>query len=142
MKKFEFRLNRVRDWRILQLRMEQLKLQQLQAEIVSLQDRKETIQRERALALTQTQRAGGILGYELAAMEKYRIAASAKAAQFDKEMAAIHGLIQSQMTALTERRRAVRALENLEAESRREWHAALDREIQIESDELALRARL
>src|SRR5882672_6945448 len=52
MKRFNFPLDRVRRWRLEQLNVEELKLQQLRAELESLAAAKRLIQDE----LTQTQR--------------------------------------------------------------------------------------
>src|SRR5258708_288626 len=73
MKRFNFPLDRVRRWRLEQLNVEELKLQQLRAELESLPASNRLIQDE----LTKTQRQ--VLGQvsmranELEALDSYRI---------------------------------------------------------------------
>ena len=138
MKRFEFTLHRVRDFRRQQLEVEEAKLEALAVERIALDAmaerlRKETAQIRQSLMVTASAEA-----QELVAADRYLGRLQIAAKQHAGKIADWQARIQKQQEAMVEARRHVRLMEKLEAKQLGEWKAAADREQENLASELYL----
>jgi flagellar export protein FliJ len=137
-KRFDFRLARVRDYRRQQLEMEEAKLEMLHAErrlldAESLRLENETAGTRNSLMVTTSAEA-----QELVAADQYlRYLAAAEKRQ-EAKVADWQQRAVKQQQAIVEARRRVRLLEKLEEKQLRLWKAEADREQENLSAELYL----
>ncbi len=131
MKRFSFPLDRVRRWRLEQLNVEELKLQQLRAELEGLAASKRLVQDE----LTQTQRQ--VLGQaylqssELETLDSYRLHIRGRIRELEH-------CEWERGVKLIEARRQYELLEKLRKKSFGEWKTAVDKEQEDLAAELFL----
>jgi len=141
MKRFNFPLDRVRRWRLEQLNVEELKLQQLRAEVESLAASKRLIQDE----LTATQRL--VLGQasmranELEALDSYRIYSRGRIRALENREWERGTKVVEQRAKVIEARRQFELLEQLRKKSFGAWKTAADKEQEDLASELFLARR-
>ena len=136
MKRFEFRLARVRDLRKQQLEVEEAKLQSLMAERAALESELARIDAESGE--TRGAMRGGWAALDLAAADRYlRHLASRKKAQ-ERKIAEWHQRAMRQQQSVMEARRRLKLLQSLEEKRLAEWKAEADREQESLSAELYL----
>jgi flagellar export protein FliJ len=138
MKRFEFTLLRVRDFRRQQLEVEEARLQALAVERTALDAmaerlRNETSQIRQSLMVTESAEA-----QELVAADRYLRGLQQTAKRHADKMADCQARIQKQRERMVEARRRVRLMEKLEAKQLGAWKAAADREQENLSSELYL----
>jgi hypothetical protein len=141
MKRFNFPLDRVRRWRLEQLNVEELKLQQLRAELDGLAASKRLIQDE--LILTQQQVLGQahMQSSELETLDSYRLHIHGTVrAMENREWERGVKLIE-QRTKVVEARRQFELLEQLRKKSLSAWKTAADKEQEDLAAELFLARR-
>ena len=128
MKRFNFPLDRVRRWRLEQLNVEELKLQQLRAELEGLAASKRLIQDE----LTQTQ--WHVLGQaymqssELETLDSYRVHIRGRVRELENCERERGVKLIEQRTKVIEARRQFELLEQLQKKSFGEWKMAVNKE--------------
>jgi len=138
MKRFNFPLDRVRRWRLEQLNVEELKLQQLRAELESLAASKRLIQDE----LTGTQRQ--VLGQtcmqasELETLDSYRLHIRGRIRELENREWERGTKIVEQRAKVVEARRQFELLEQLRKKSFGAWKTAVDKEQEDLAAELFL----
>jgi flagellar export protein FliJ len=138
MKRFDFRLARVRDFRRQQLEMEEAKLEVLRVERQQLDAESLRLEDEAAGARNSLMVTTSVEAQELVAADQYlRYLAAAKQRQAAK-VADWQQRIAQQQRAMVEARRRVRLLEKLEAKQLRLWKEEADREQENLSAELYL----
>ena len=138
MKRFQFPLARVRDFRRQQLEIEEAKLQRLLAERQSLEAEayrlvSETGEARKSLAVTTSSQAGQLVAADryLRHLQVVQKGHAAKLADWQTRAA-------KQRQVMVEARRRVRLLEKLEQKQLRQWQAEADREQENLSAELYL----
>lgn len=138
MKKFEFPLARVLDWRQTQARIEESKLQRLHAEARMLESQLtetrgalEASQRELILARSVT-------GMELLALDDYKKASAAECAKLAESVAAARKRVAEQLKVVIQKRSDVKLLDNLRSRRLEAWRLDLGKEIEREAGELYL----
>jgi hypothetical protein len=141
MKKFNFPLSRVMDWRRTHVQLEQAKLERLHAELHGLEGRAAILRTDvdkshRALVISRA-----ATGAELAALDAFRRAAAAQCALLETAAIGCRKRIATQMDIIVQRRREVRLLERLHDRRFTEWTADYAKEIDQQADELHLAAR-
>src|SRR5260370_20162437 len=128
MKRFNFPLDRVRHWRLEQLNVEELKLQQLRAELEGLAASKRLIQDE----LTQAQ--GQVLGQaytqasELETLDSFRIHIRGRVRDLENREWERGVKLIEQRTKVIEARRQFELLDQLRKKSVGAWKAAVNKE--------------
>ena len=138
MKRFNFPLDRVRRWRLEQLNVEELKLQQLRAELEGLAASKRLIQDE----LTQTQRQ--VLGQtyvqasELETLDSYRVHIRGRVRELENREWQWGVKLIEQRTKVIEARRQYELLEQLRKKSFGAWKTAVNKEQEDLAAELFL----
>jgi len=138
MKRFEFRLARVRDYRRQQVELEEVRLQSICAAEQALEGQRarllnETADTRRALMVTDS-----AVSQELAALDSYLRHLAAATKIVGVKLDECRERIVMQQKALVEARRRVRLMEILEERQFREWRTGLDREQENLSSELFL----
>jgi flagellar export protein FliJ len=138
MKRFEFRLERVRDFRRQQLELEEAKLERLDAERQELEAESariesETVRTRDLLMVTTSAEAR-----ELAAADLYLRHLADVRKRHDEKVAGFQARIHKQREAVIEARRRVRLMEKLEQQQLSDWTAESDREQENVASELFL----
>lgn len=138
MKRFEFRLAKVRDYRRQQLEVEEAKLEVLLAERKQLDAESARLEREASGTRQSLMVTGSAEAQELIAADRYLRYLAAEAKRQAARMAEWQERAHKQEAAMVAARRRVRLLEKLEAKELRLWTAETDREQENLSAELYL----
>jgi flagellar export protein FliJ len=138
MKRFEFRLDRVRDVRRQQLELEESKLERLHAERRELTAESSRLDSEAARTRGSLMVTTSVEGRELVAADKYLHHLADMRKRHDEKVNAWKARALEQQEAVLEARRRVRLMEKLEAHQLRDWKTEADREQENLSSELFL----
>jgi hypothetical protein len=138
MKRFNFPLDRVRRWRLEQLHVEELKLQQLRAELEGLAASKRLIQDE--LAQTQRQVLGQahMQSSELETLDSYQVHIRGRVRELENREWERGVKLIEQRTRVIEARRQFELLERLRKKSFGAWTKAVNKEQEDLAAELFL----
>lgn len=141
MKRFNFPLDRVRRWRLEQLNVEELKLQQLRAELEGLAASKRLIREE--LSETQRQVLGQVSmqANELETLDAYRLHIRGRIRELENREWERGTKVIEQRARVIEARRQFELLEQLRQKSFGAWKTALDKEQEDLAAELFLARR-
>jgi hypothetical protein len=141
MKRFNFPLDRVRRWRLEQLNVEELRLQQLRVELEGLAASKRLIQDE----LTETQRQvlgqTHMHGCELETLDSYRLHIRGRIRELENREWERGTKVIEQRAKVIEARRQFELLEQLRKKSFSAWKTAMDKEQEDLASELFLAKR-
>jgi len=137
-KRFEFPLARVRDFRKQQLESEEVKLQTLLAERKELNSESERLLNEAAETRLSLMVIGSAESQDLAAMDAYLRHLGNVKKRHALKLVEWQGRAEKQEQAVVEARRRLRLMEKLEERRYNEWKHALDREQESLSSELYL----
>jgi flagellar export protein FliJ len=130
MKSFRFPLQRVLDWRTLQLRTEEEKLAGLQQKLASL------IHRERALTVAQSRSESAVLrppsieGSQLRALAGFQFRMKTERATLNTSRTQCEAQIAEQRKRLLKARKDCRVLEQLKEKRHKAWSYLGDREVE------------
>lgn len=138
MKRFTFRLARVRDFRRQQLELEEAKLQALIAERRSLETEASRLESETSETRRSLMVTSAAVAQDLIVADLYLRHLAAEKKRHDGKVADWRARVRKQEDAITEARRHVKLLDKLEAKQLREWQAGFDREQEHLSAELYL----
>ncbi len=138
MKKFEFPLSRVLDWRQTLARIEELKLERLYAELRAIESREAELLAERSRSERAAAEARSQTGSELAALDAFRRFAIAEHTRLEQLRAESKKRIADQIGVVALKRRDVRLLEHLKDRRMGEWNRDLAREIETQAGEIYL----
>jgi flagellar protein FliJ len=137
-KRFEFPLSHVLDFRRRQLGQEEARLEALQAERRALETESGRLERETRETRSELIVTGSADAESLLACDLYLRRLAKERKQQAGRMAEWQGRAAAQQRAVVEARRQVRLLEKLEERRRREWRAGVNREQEELSAELYL----
>jgi flagellar export protein FliJ len=137
-KRFEFPLARVRDFRQRQLESEEVKLQVLLAERQALASESARLAKEASETRLSLMVTGSAESQDLSAMDSYLRHLAEEKKRHALKVIEWQGRAAKQQQAVVEARRRLRLMEKLEARRYVEWKAALDREQENLSSELYL----
>jgi flagellar export protein FliJ len=135
MKKFQFPLDRVLDWRRTQVRMEQIKLERMLAELHRMEGQAAALQGERESAQRAVVQSSSSMGSELLAFNTFRSASIARSAGLDRDRSACLERIRAQREVMSRKERDVRLLERLREDRLQAWVREQDREIDQQAAE-------
>jgi flagellar export protein FliJ len=138
MKRFEFRLDRVRDFRRQQLELEETKLERLHAEHRELDAEFLRLENEAAGTRSSLMVTTSAEGRELMPADRYLRHLADARKRHDQKVAGFQVRLRKQQEAVLEARRRLRLIEKLEAKQLRDWKAEADREQEKLSAELFL----
>ena len=135
MKKFEFKLDRVMDWRRTQARLEEAKLEHLFAGLREI-DRKEAAlleqERESSQAVVDSD---SVSGFDLGVLDAFKQTLVPQRIRFEMARVECRKQIAVQTQILAVKRRDVRLLEKLKAQRLTKWTAEMLREIDQQAEE-------
>ena len=135
MKKFSFPLARVLDWRQTQLRREEIKLEQLYAELRGLDAGLTLLQHELAAAEADLRAWPAVAARELTALHAYQEHAANERGRIAKARAGCQQRIAAQLKLLIQKRRDMKLLEMLKQQRLTAWTQENDREIAQQAEE-------
>ena len=134
MKKFAFSLSRVMDWRELQARIEESKLEALYAERRAIESRIAALLEERERADREAH-AHLVSGAELAAADSFRRFSIAEHTRLDRKIAECSQRIAAQIQMVAAKRRDVKLLERLKQQRLIAWTNEFHHEIDAQAAE-------
>ena len=135
MKKFAFPLGRVMDWRATLARVEEAKLEQIYAELRSIETRKAELDRERDQSEQALVKAPSSTGAELAAVDCFRKFVFHERIRLEGLRAGVQQRIAAQLQVVAKKRRDVKLLERLKNQRHDKWQTDFAREIDAQADE-------
>ena len=138
MNRFQFPLEKVRDFRQQQLEVEEAKLEALHTERQALAAESAHLERETDQTRLSLMVTGVAEAQDLVASDLYLRHLSAAKKRLAARLADWQARADKQQQAIVEARRRVRLLEKLEARKRQEWQAGVNREQENLASELYL----
>jgi flagellar export protein FliJ len=138
MKNFNFRLDRVMDWRRTQTCIEQAKLEQLFSELQSIDAREDALLAQRTESEQELLTESAATGFELATLDAFRQFTVAERSRLSTKRRDCGKRIALQMQVVAGKRRDVRLLEKLREQRLKSWQAELGRDVDRQADEAYL----
>lgn len=138
MKKFQFPLGRVMDFRRTQARVEEIKLEALYAELRAIEAREVASIQERVQSEKALKGAPSVTGFDLEVFASYREALKEEQKRMDKARADCRKRIDLQLQVLMVKRREVKLLEHLKERRFEKWEKEMFKEIDRQADEAYL----
>jgi len=138
MKRFNVPLERVRRWRLEQLTVEELKLQQVRAERQALADAKQRVRDSAATSAREVLAQPSMPGLELENLDSYRIHVHQRVRAFENLEQQVEAKVVEQRARVLEARRQFELLDGLRQKALAKWKAAGDREQEALAGELFL----
>lgn len=135
MKKFSFPLGRALDWRAAQARIEESKLEQLYAELRTIDARERALLDQRAEADKMILGAASVTSLELASVDQFRRFTLMEHTRLERIRSQCAERIAAQLRVVIEKRRAVKLIERLHDRRFSEWKRELDREQESQAGE-------
>jgi flagellar export protein FliJ len=138
MKKFTFPLGRVMDFRRMQARLEEVKLESLYAALRALDSREVALIEQRVQSEKSLKSAPSVTGHDLETFGQYGEATKAEQIRMDQARAECRKKIEAQLAVLTVKRREVKLLEHLKEQRFEKWEKEMHKEIDQQADEAYL----
>jgi flagellar export protein FliJ len=138
MKKFNFPLARVMDFRRMQARVEEVKLETLYAELRAIDTREVALIQEKAQAEKTLKSAKSVTGFDLEVYDSYRVAMKEDQKRIAKARADCRKRIDGQLAVLMAKRRDVKLLEHLKEHRFEKWEKEMAKEIDQQAEEAYL----
>ncbi len=138
MKKFDFPLARVMEFRRLQARLEEIKLEALYAELRAIDAREVASIQLKVQSEKELKSAKSVTGFDLEVFDAYRKALQEDQKRMDKARADCRKRIDAQLAVLTIKRRDVKLLEHLKERRFEKWEKEMFKEIDQQADEAYL----
>jgi len=142
MKRFEFRLERVREWRFVRMELEQARLEELFGELHSLEaaERRLAAEIEEAERGVQAAATGqrAVEGHQFVELDEYRLYVRRQEQRLAAQKAEVRERIAAQRERLLLARRDYRLLEKLKEKAFKQWQAGYDKEIENLASEMFL----
>jgi hypothetical protein len=138
MKRFVFPLERVRRWRREQASLEELKLEQLNAELARLGSTKRQVQADAARAAQQLFAQPSMDAMELTSLDSYRLHVRQRVYEIEQLEAQCNTRIADQRQRVIEARRQVELLDRLHDKAWNQWSAEANKELETLAAEMFL----
>ena len=138
MKRFDFPLERVREWREKQLAVEEAKLERLFAELGAIAAARVELDAEQARNEQMVVQSSGVTASDLQALDGFRRYVKAERARIENLRADCDKRIKEQRAAILEARRRYELLARLKQRSLRLWTAGMNRELEASAAEAYL----
>lgn len=138
MKRFDFPLERVREWREKQAAVEEAKLERLLGELSAIEAARAELDREQDRNEQMIVRAEGVTALDLRALDGFRRYAKAERGRFENLRADCLKRIDAQRAVIMEARRRFELLDRLKQRNLRAWTADLNRELEANAAEAYL----
>jgi flagellar export protein FliJ len=138
MKQFAFPLGRVMDFRRMQARLEEVKLEGLYAQLRALDTREVALIAQGAQSEKALKSAASVTGEELERFSAYRAAVKAEQKRMDSARAECRKNIDAQFAVVTAKRREVKLLERLKEQRFDKWEKEMFKQIDQQAEEVFL----
>ena len=135
MKKFHFPLQRVLDWRELQTRVEESKLEAIYAERRAIDMAIAKLLDERERSDRKVAEGNGATGEDLAALSAFRRFSVVEHTRLDRLRAGCSERIAAQIAVVASKRRDARLLEKLEQQRQAAWRFDLSKQLDAQAEE-------
>jgi flagellar export protein FliJ len=129
MKRFEFRLQKVLEWREKQLEIEDARYKQQMAGIAALDRARAGIEAAGVQAEMQLRSERAVSGQDLAALAGFRLHVRTRAIEIAAQRAEAQKRLEAQQLVMLEARRRCRLMERLKERRLAEWQTACYREL-------------
>jgi hypothetical protein len=130
MTQFRFRLEKVLEWRGLQLEQAEARFRQQAAELATLDRNRAELEAAGTQAEVQVRQWNPVAGGDLAALNAYRLDVRRRDDRLAKARLECARELAARQQALLEAQRSCRLLERLKERRLKEWQEGLDRELQ------------
>jgi flagellar export protein FliJ len=137
-KKFNFPLGRVMDFRRAQARIEEVKLEGLHAELRALDTREAALNAQQAQSEKALKAATSVTGFDLELFDSYREATKEELRRLAKAKVDCSKRVEAQLQVLITKRRDVRLLEKLKEQRLGKWEKEMFKEIDSQAEEAYL----
>jgi hypothetical protein len=138
MKKFTFPLARVMDFRRMQARLEEIKLEALYAERRAYDTREAALTQQQAQSEKTMRAAPSVTGFDLELFATFRDAMAIEHNRLEKARADCCKRIDMQLAALMVKRRSVKLLEKLKEQRFKQWEKGMFKELDQQAEEAYL----
>jgi hypothetical protein len=138
MKRFQFQLERVRRWRLEQLSLEELKLQQVRAELQALADAKQQVRDQLSQSRQDVLAQPTLRGLDLENLDSYGIHVHERVREFENREQQWDSKVAEQRGRVLEARRQFELLDGLRKKALVKWNAAAEKEQETLAAELFL----
>lgn len=138
MKKFSFPLGRVMDFRRMQARLEEIKLEAMYAELRAIDAREVALIQQSVDSEKSLRAAPSVTGFDLELFDSYRHAMKDEQKRMDKSRAECRKRIEAQLAVLIVKRRDVKLLEHLKTQRHEKWEKEMHKEIDQQAEEAYL----
>ncbi len=138
MKKFTFPLGRVMDFRRMQARLEEVKLETLYTGLRAIDAREAVLIKQRMDSEKTLKSAKSVTGFELELFGSYGLALKEEQKRMDKTRTECRKRIDAQLAILTVKRREVKLLEKLKGQKLQRWEKEMHKEIDSQAEEAYL----
>src|SRR4051812_4820870 len=128
MKRFEFSLEQVMQWRRLRADLERAKLESLFAKLRDLDQQKLNLEEEEASAHDVVKNQDSVRSQQLLALDRFARHMSTQKELLDGNRVALFGEISQQQIKLIAAQRDFELLEKLKTHKKEDWQAAFNRE--------------
>ncbi len=138
MKRFDFPLERVREWREKKVAVEEAKLERLLGELSAIDAAHAELDREQERNEQMILRAEGVTALDLSALDGFRRYAKAERVRIENLRADCIQRIDARRAAIMEARRRFELLDRLKQRNLRAWTADVNRELEANAAEAYL----
>jgi flagellar export protein FliJ len=138
MKKFAFPLGRVMDFRRMQARMEEVKLEGLYAELRAMDTREVALIQQKTESEKALRAAPSVTGFDLQLFSEFSTAMKEELKRMDKARADCRKRIDAQLAVVTAKRRDVKLLEHLKEKRHEKWEKEMFKEVDAQAEEAYL----
>jgi hypothetical protein len=138
MKKFDFPLTRVMEFRRMQARLEEIKLESMYAELRAIDMREVALVEQKAQEEKALRAEKSVTGFDLELFDSYRQGANEEQKRMDKARAECRKRIDAQLQLMAAKRRDVKLLELLKDRRFEKWEKEMFKEIDQQAEEAYL----
>lgn len=138
MKRFLFPLDRVLDWRAEQLRLEEMRLETLYAELRALVAKQQEVEAEKMSSERELLALTVVDGQQLEALDRFRRHSAAAAERLKIQQSECAKRIEAQRRRVLEVQRQFRLLERLREKKRSQWQFDFNKELEDQASETFL----
>ena len=135
MKRFHFPLGRVMEFRRMQARVEEVKLEALYAELRAVDTREVALIQTKVEAEQELRAQKSVTGFELELFDSFRQSMNEERKRMDKARAECRKKIDAQLYVVTVKRRDVKLLEKLKEQRFETWEKEMFKEIDQQAEE-------
>jgi|SRR5580698_3792600 flagellar FliJ protein len=138
MKKFDFPLDRVMDFRRTQVRIEEAKLEVLYTGLRAIDAREVALIQQKAKSEKALKSADSVTGQDLQLFDSYGRAMREELKRMDKTRVECRKRIAAQLAVVVVKRREVKLLEHLKEQKLDKWEEEMSKEIDSQAEEAYL----